>query len=432
MGDRAASAIDARYRRSFGVRAGYLPEDRGVLDEWHGVLTAHERAHAAAPPSSPAVQALAELLDKDAIVRMYVTEMIEQAALLPGQSTRRDTIDSVPGLLAALDTITRTAPTYKIGFPMSALFAYMMMTTAGEAVFRNGRFNDALRAILKEWCRFLDSEASTSTLTDGEDGWLSPQAIKKLKLDDFVIPDRKAKHWGFRSWNEFFHRPIREKLRPIADPGNPKVIVSPNDGHVYSFAANVREYDTFWAKGQAYSLRDMLAGRHLDRFIQGGTGASVIQSFLSGNDLHRWGSPVDGKVVDATIVPGLMFSDAESAGFDPDAGVKSQGYEVSVNTRALVFIESPDPAIGMVCVIPIGITEVSGITLEVKPGDEVKKGQELGYFNYGGSTLCVVFQPGAVDYFTLRAPVVGDPNAGPPGSIDSQIKYRDRLAMARG
>jgi phosphatidylserine decarboxylase len=136
--------------------------------------------------------------------------------------------------------------------------------------------------------------------------------------------------------------------------------------------------------------------------------------------------------LEATIVPGLMFSDAESAGFDPEAGVKSQGYEVSVNTRALVFIESPDPAIGMVCVIPIGITEVSGITLEVKAGDEVKKGQELGYFNYGGSTLCVVFGPGAIDYYTLRAPIVGDPNAGPLGSIDSQIKYRDRIAVATG
>jgi phosphatidylserine decarboxylase len=192
MGDRA---IDARYRRSFGVRAGYLPKDRAVLDEWHSALAARLQTDATAA-HSPAVQALSDLLDADAIVRMYVTEMIEQARLLPDQSGRRDTIGSVSELLAALDALTRTAPTYKIGFPMSALFAYMMMTTAGEAVFRNGPFNDALRAILKEWCAFLDSEESTSTLNEGEDGWLSPEAVAKLKLDDFVIPDRKAEHWG--------------------------------------------------------------------------------------------------------------------------------------------------------------------------------------------------------------------------------------------
>jgi phosphatidylserine decarboxylase len=134
------------------------------------------------------------------------------------------------------------------------------------------------------------------------------------------------------------------------------VIVYANDGHVYNFATKVKEYDTFWAKGQPYSLCDMLKGKHnleLDRFI----GGDVIQSFLSGNDYHRFVAPIDGTVTVAEIVPGLMFSNAESAGPDPGAGVLSQGYEVAVNTRGLVFIKSPEPNIGTVCVIPIGITE---------------------------------------------------------------------------
>jgi phosphatidylserine decarboxylase len=100
-------------------------------------------------------------------------------------------------------------------------------------------------------------------------------------------------------------------------------------------------------------------------------------------------------------VNGLMFSDAETAGEDPTAATYSQGYEASVNTRGLVFIENPDPKIGMVCVIPIGITEISSVSFSVKKGDPVSKGAELGYFSYGGSSMAIVFQPGAIDHFTV-------------------------------
>jgi phosphatidylserine decarboxylase len=237
--------------------------------------------------------------------------------------------------------------------------------------------------------------------------------------------------WGFTSWNDFFHRQIKPEKRPVSSPNDPNVIVSANDGHVYNFAANVQKYDTFWAKGQRYSLGDMLNRQHLDRFIKDGVGADVIQSFLSGNDYHRFVAPITGTVIEPQTVPGLMFSNAESAGFDPGAGVLSQGYEVAVNTRGLVFIESPEKSIGMVCVIPIGITEVSSITLKVKDKQEVKKGDELGYFSFGGSTLCMVFQPGVIDYYTLRAPWTGDLNAGPQGSINSAIKAKEQIALTK-
>ncbi|MGH2919539.1 MAG: phosphatidylserine decarboxylase [Solirubrobacteraceae bacterium] len=61
----------------------------------------------------------------------------------------------------------------------------------------------------------------------------------------------------------------------------------------------------------------------------------------------------------------------------------------------------------------------------------MNKGDELGYFSFGGSTLCIVFQAGVIDYYTLRAPVVGDPNAGPQGSINSVIKARAQIAVAK-
>lgn len=426
------SAVEVRYQNSFGVRAGYLPRDRSVLDQWHAELVESipdDPSNAAIVHRS--VQQFAELLDRDPIVRMYVTQMVVQAAELPEQPQRRWTVTTVAELIAALDQIVAMAPTYrKLAFPMSALFAYMMMTAAGEAVFRMPAMNAALRLMLREWCAFLNSPQSQSVLTTAPGGWLSPEAEQQLRLDDFVV-DKADPHWGFKSWNDFFHRQIKLDLRPVSYPGDPRIVVSANDGHVYNFASNVQRHDEFWAKAQSYSLGDMLNGKYLERFIHGSRGADVIQSFLSGNDYHRFTSPIDGVVRHVEVVEGLMFSNAEVAGPDPGAGVLSQGYEVSVNTRGLVFIESGPGGPGMVCVIPIGITEVSSVELHVKSGAAVRKGDPLGWFSFGGSTLCMVFEPGAIDHYTLRAPLVNDPNAGPLGSIDSVIKARERIAVVR-
>ncbi|WP_324995796.1 phosphatidylserine decarboxylase family protein [Hyalangium sp.] len=412
--------IEVRYQRLFGYRAGYLPRDRRALDEWLRSLKNQLRYRAAERRPSAAVRKLKELIDANAIVRMYVAEMLEQVP------SAHKVIENTDELLAALDHIAATAPLYnpdpnkRNAFPMSSLFAYMMMTRAGEAVFRNDEFNRAIKNILQEWCQYLDSPESAHVLNEGEYGWLSQFAYQDMKLYEFIF-DRTAPHWGWKSYNDFFHREIRKDARPITAPHDPKVIVSANDGNLVTIARGVQRTDTFWLKGEPYSLADMLdRSEHVDRFV----GGYVFQSFLSGANYHRWHSPIDGVVRDARVVNGLMFSEAESAGFDPSAGILSEGYDACVNTRGLVFIESPDPKIGMVCVIPIGITEISSVTIKVKAGDRLTKGDELGYFSYGGSSMCLVFQPGSIDHFTVPAPPplpVVDPTSGPAIQVNAQI-----------
>ena len=408
--------LDARYARSFGRIAGYLPKNRGSVDEFQRNLM--KSAKVGGEIQSPAVAALARLIHTDGIVRMYVTEMIDQV-----DSAHKNHIDSVQAMLAALDQIVRSAPQYNRDpakqntFPVSSLFAYIMMTVAGEAAFRNVSFNNAIRDILREWCKFLDSAASLDVLNEGEHGWLSQPAFEQNKLSEFVIPDRKAPHWGFSSFNAYFHREIKAEYRPISSPDDAKVIVSPNDGTVVTWQHDVQASERFWLKGQPYSLHDMLQGHYVDRF----TGGAVFQSFLSGADYHRWRAPISGTVERAIRVDGLMFSDAESAGPDPTAATYSQGYEASVNTRGLVFIESPDPSIGMVCVMPIGITEISSVSFSVKQGQKVAKGDELGYFSYGGSSMAVVFQPKAIKRFTVPQNTSGNQDSGPPIFVNAQI-----------
>jgi phosphatidylserine decarboxylase len=412
------AAIEARYRRSFGYRAGYLPRDRRSVDAWHREM----RATLASSPREPrdAVARLGELIDTDAIIRMYVSQMIDQ---VPDE---HKAVHDIPELLHALELITVTAPLYnqdpnkRNAFPMSSLFTYMMMTPAGEAVFRNHDFNRGLKDVLQQWCTYLDSPESAEVLNEGPYGWLSPFAYQDMKLYEFEL-DRAKPHWGFTSYNDFFHRQIRPEARPVAAPDDPKVIISPNDGNLVTIARDIKRQDQFWLKGEPFSLADMLnRSEYVERFV----GGYVFQSFLSGANYHRWRAPIDGTVRQAHVVNGLMFSEAESAGFDPNAGVLSEGYDATVNTRGLVFIESDDPQIGMVCVIPIGITEISSVAIRVKEGHRLKKGDELGFFSYGGSSMAVVFQQSAIDHFTVPSPPplpVVDPTSGPPVFANAQI-----------
>ncbi len=411
---------DKSYSSRFGVVAGYLPQDKKNIGVWFKEILAEVKETILKDSTlvyQPSVQALADLIATNGIVRMYVTQMIEE---VPSPNNH---IKSVDELLATLNHIIQRAPKYnpdpakRNAFPMSALFVYMMFTPSGETAFRLTDFNSAIRNILQAWCDFLDSPASQDVLNTGEYGWLSPSAYEFNKLNEFIIPDKNAPHWGFTSYNAYFHRQINLAYRPLASPNDPKVIVSANDGTMYNLSRRVKKSDTFWIKSQPYSLVDMLDNsRYTDHFV----GGDVMQSFLSGANYHRWRAPISGKIVEARIINGLMFSELHSEGFDPQAGIFSQGFEASVNTRGLVIIESEDPIIGKVAVIPIGITEISSITIGVKVGQQVKKGEELGYFSYGGSTLCLVFQPKAIKRFTVKAPTTKNPT-GEAINVNAQI-----------
>lgn len=412
-----ATALKLRYQRLFITRSGYVPPRLSGLDDWLTNFAVRLKKEPQTKRLQPSVTALANLLERDGIARMYVEQMIEQVP------AKKKTVHDVPELLRALNLIITTAPEFEKDpdkrnfFPMSSLFAYMMMTVAGESAFRYPSLNDAIRRILKAWCDFLDSKESLYVVNRGANGWLSKAAWKLNELDQFIIPDPTAPHGGFASFNAYFHREINLEYRPLAGKDDPKVITSANDGTVYAIRRDVKRTDRFWLKRQPYSLENMLDHSPLtERFV----GGDVLQSFLSGADYHRWRAPISGIVREARVVDGLMFSDAESAGQDTTAGTYSQGYEASVNTRGLVFIESPVPNIGMVCVIPIGITEISSVTIKVKVGDLVEKGSELGWFSYGGSTLALVFQKNAVKRFTVPPNHKG-PDSGPPIKVNQQV-----------
>jgi len=392
--------MDPRAPVSDPLRAGgWLPPDP-ELERW--LRGKREQLTAAPAPLHEEVQELKDLLDRDPIIRMYFARMIREVPRT--KQYREHHLASVEQLLRLLNAVVTTAPEYDetamVGCPMAAIFDWAAGTPAGFAAFREPRVNDVLRRILSRWAVFLESRESLYVLNEGPAGWRSRKARQAIRIEEFEH-DPQAEDWGFRSWNDFFTRRFKPGSRPVAAPEDPKVIASPCEATPFAIRNAVERYDEFWIKRQPYSLQDMLAN---DPAVATFVGGTVYQAFLSPLFYHRWHSPVDGTIRSAAVVQGTYFSQADSEGEDPTA-IRSQGYMAHVATRAVFLIDADDPGIGLVCFIAVGMGEVSSCVIApvLSAGRHVRKGEELGCFQYGGSTYCLVFRPGVIADFALHA-----------------------------
>lgn len=57
-----------------------------------------------------------------------------------------------------------------------------------------------------------------------------------------------------------------------------------------------------------------------------------------------------------------------------------------VSVRQVYVIKADNPKIGRICIIEIGMAEISGLVSLVKEGQHIKKGELLGMFRFGGSS----------------------------------------------
>lgn len=379
-------------------------------------------------PINPIISMFQELLEDDPVARMYMNQMITE---IPPQY-REHAPNSVEELLLELNAVLVVAPPYippghgeasaLVGTPFSAVLIWTMGTPAGTAAYSYPPINAMFRKLLIVWTGFLDSEASAEVINPGPAGWQSEAAQKQLNMQDYVYqPD--APHWGFKSWNAFFTRAVKADARPIENKDNPLAITSACDSQVYRIKQGVdSRRDRFWIKAQPYSLADMLDNNYVEDFL----GGDVFQAFLSPFNYHRWHSPVSGVVVKAYVKEGLLFAQAASEGEDPTDQDHSEGFLAQVQTRALIFIQADDP-VGLVCVMPIGMVEISTCVIDekIKPGARVEKGQELGFFQFGGSTHCVMFQKGVIEKFTGHGP------STPNGDDGSSYLVGQTIAWAR-
>lgn len=289
---------------------------------------------------------------------------------------------------------------------MIGLFQYAIPTVSGYAVFIDPEVNAMLKKVLDVWGQFLSSSESVSVLDTSSTGWFGDGAMRKLTttanvggtsyaFDELYVCDSNAPSYGFLSWDAFFTRPFQENIRPVISPDDDSVIANACESRPFAIARNVKARDSFWIKGQTYSLVDMFGAGFPDCFI----GGTVYQGYLDTFSYHRWHAPVSGRIVKAYTLDGTYCStpraiDRDTVGAYEGVQIDYQVYLSAMATRAVVFLQSEDPDIGLVGFLGIGMVEISTCEITVKEGEYVKKGDQIGMFHYGGSSHCVIFQKG--------------------------------------
>jgi phosphatidylserine decarboxylase len=416
--------VTASSELEFRRTAGWLPNQQD-LEQWLAGHAQRVEERGVDHPLHPAVARFQALLDDDPVLGMYVRRMIEEVPTSKPYTRRH--LTSPEQLVHLLDAVMTMAPEFgdqAVTLPMNAVLDWTMGTPSGFAFYRDPRVNDALKAILRAWGEYLSSPASLESLNDSPTGWTSPAAAQAIGIEQYEH-DPDDPHWGFDSWNDFFTRRFRPEQRPVAAPDDDRVIVSACESTPYALRTGVQRHDTFWCKQQPYSLHDLLAA---DPSIDAFVGGTVYQAFLSATDYHRWHSPVSGTVLSARVVDGTYFSEADSEGQAAVEAQNSQGYLAHVATRAVIVLRADEPSIGEIAFIAIGMSDVSTCVLhpDLRPGQHLSKGDELGHFAFGGSTHCLVLRRGAVDSFVLRAlpaPDVSQPALVP---VRSALAYAPR------
>lgn len=353
---------------------------------------------------------------------MYFTAMFQEVPYkhqYRRDPTGRKQIRDYHHMLEVLNHVFGSAPVWTdaaqavgmVGVPMCAILDYPMSTPSGHAAFLDPEVNAMIKKVLNEWGKFLTRPESAGVLHTSKTGWFGPTGSKDImsvanapyktshKFEDFFVCDPSQKHYGYKSWDDFFTRQFKDEVRPIASPEDDNVIANACESKVFNVAHNVKMRDTFWNKGQPYSISDMLAHDPLAEHFAGGT---VYQAFLSALSYHRWHSPVSGTVKKAFVQDGTYFSEPLFEGLaDPTTkeidvkGISTgQGYLSALATRAIIFIEADNPAIGLMAFIGIGMDEVSTCEITVKEGQHIKKGEQTGMFHFGGSSHCLLFRKG--------------------------------------
>lgn len=221
--------------------------------------------------------------------------------------------------------------------------------------------------------------------------------VYRIDMSAFVVPDG-----GFRCFNEFFTRPLREGARPV--DADDSAIVSPVDGTVVE-CGRVREGRLIQAKGRLFELRDLLADDPAWASYDGGL---FLTLYLSPRDYHRIHTPYEGRVTRFRYVPGELWT-VSPAGFHGVPGLFAR------NERLISFLET---TLGELAVVKVGATVVGKIRVVYHDAESnlrgaqaravtlpqpahLAKGAELGRFELG-STVILLLPPGAAELLPLQ------------------------------
>ncbi|MDD5392706.1 MAG: archaetidylserine decarboxylase [Thiothrix sp.] len=223
-----------------------------------------------------------------------------------------------------------------------------------------------------------------------------PSAIRlfsdvfKVNLEEATNPDPAS----YKTFNEFFTRPLKPGLRPLAEGEN--VLASPVDGCI-SQMGKIEEGRIFQAKGHYYSALELLGGdeKCAAPFMNG----QFATIYLSPRDYHRIHMPLAGTLTEQVYVPGRLFSVAgHTARTIPRLFAR--------NERVVAMFDTAYGKLAMVLVGAINVAAIEtvwdglvtppqgwGVKRQVFPDVSLAKGAEMGRFNMGSTVILLLENP---------------------------------------
>jgi phosphatidylserine decarboxylase len=313
----------------------------------------------------PVVADLIGLLDTRPDLQAALTAAIDSAGV--------QGIGDLAEFYGYVDELVTWIPVEREIVPKVLSLHYVVNHAPRDALNEDEAFSDWLGQVAEAWGGFLDTPASAA-------GIESFTARPDYNVDDY-FPGPS----GWQTFNQFFAREMRPGKRPIDAPWDDAVIVSPADA-IFMGAWPINQNSTVTLKGVEWRIADLLDGSPYAEAFSNGIYA---HSFLRSTDYHRYHVPVSGVVREVRNVHGRVFIDVVKNEDGSLSGANGDTYQFN-QERGLVILESP--TVGLVALVPVGMTLISSVVLEPQVGVELRKGEEFGFFQFGGSDMVMLFQ----------------------------------------
>lgn len=208
--------------------------------------------------------------------------------------------------------------------------------------------------------------------------WTRKKIAPFVKQYQINLDEAQKNLSSFTSFNDFFIRSLKKEARPF--DLDPNIAIAPADGR-YLFVPNISKQDGFYVKGKKFSLKSFLKEDALvERYEKG----LMILARLCPTDYHRFHFPCAGIPEKAKLINGTLHSVNLSS-------LKQNIDVFSENKRMLTLFNTEH--FGEVLYAEIGAVCVGAIEQTYTPDQHVAKGEEKGFFAFGGSSLILLFEP---------------------------------------
>jgi phosphatidylserine decarboxylase len=194
-------------------------------------------------------------------------------------------------------------------------------------------------------------------------------------IEDFDIDMSVAQEQKFNNFNDFFTRKLKDDARPVDTSST--IVVSPADGKILAYA-DISNTD-FIIKGYRFDVTSFLDNPDLAQKYHDG---ALLIIRLAPMDYHRFHFPVSGNLSPNKKIDGDYYS------VNPFA-LRKKAEIFCLNKREYTIITNP--LFGDVVIAEVGATMVGSI-VQTFNGSTVNKGEEKGYFKFGGSTVVLLFE----------------------------------------